>query len=193
MGKQRDYRADTGRARQPLTRKEIMIQLGICIAILLFFSIQEVLWPNMFGGSEQTPAPSTAPIENSVGTETMDLAAVQALTVQFPVMEDRNWFVYVIGEGDARSYTLISSNVTDRSTQALQAPGYEIGASVRLNVKGVDALAEALQKVQTGDTLTVIGADGLVVSAADYALIADGANKSGLKVSLQQAEQTSAA
>ncbi len=193
MGKQRDYRADTGRARQPLTRKEIMIQLGICIAILLFFSIQEVLWPNMFGGSEQTPAPSTAPIENSVGTETMDLAAVQALTVQFPVMEDRNWFVYVIGEGDARSYTLISSNVTDRSTQALQAPGYEIGASVRLNVKGVDALAEALQKVQTGDTLTVIGADGLVVSAADYALIADGANKSGLKVSLQQAEQTPAA
>ena len=97
------------------------------------------------------------------------------------------------GEGDARSYTLISSNVTDRSTQALQAPGYEIGASVRLNVKGVDALAEALQKVQTGDTLTVIGADGLVVSAADYALIADGANKSGLKVSLQQAEQTPAA
>lgn len=193
MGKQRDYRADTGRARQPLTRKEIMIQLGICIAILLFFSIQEVLWPNMFGGSEQTPAPSTAPIENSVGTETMDLAAVQALTVQFPVMEDRNWFVYVIGEGDARSYTLISSNVTDRSTQALQAPGYEIGASVRLNVKGVDALAEALQKVQTGDTLTVIGADGLVVSTADYALIADGANKSGLKVSLQQAEQTPAA
>ena len=193
MGKQRDYRADTGRARQPLTRKEIMIQLGICIAILLFFSIQEVLWPNMFGGSEQTPAPSTAPIENSVGTETMDLAAVQALTVQFPVMEDRNWFVYVIGEGDARSYTLISSNVTDRSTQALQAPGYEIGASVRLNVKGVDALAEALQKVQTGDTLTVIGADGLVVSAADYALIADGANKSGLRVSLQQAEQTPAA
>ena len=42
-------------------------------------------------------------------------------------------------------------------------------------------------------TVTVIGADGLVVSAADYALIADGANKSGLKVSLQQAEQTPAA
>lgn len=193
MGKQRDYRADTGRARQPMTRKEIMIQLGICIAILLFFSIQETFWPNMFGKNEETPAPTTAPIENNVGTEVMDLAAVQALTLQFPVMEDRNWFVYVIGEGEARTYTLISSNVTDRTTAALQKPGYEIGTSVRINLKGTDALAEVLQKVQTGDTLTVIGADGLTVSAADYALIADGANKSGLKVSLQQAEQTPAA
>lgn len=164
-----------------MTRKEILWQLVLCIAILLFFTIKDTFFPS---AATATPTPTqTVTVEQKTGSGLLDAAAVQALDIELPVV-DGNWRIFVVDWEGSISYTLLSSNVSDLSMENISKLGYDVGTSARVNVKDTDALAALLQFVPTGDSVTVIGANGITVDNTTYALIADGARKSGLSVKL---------
>ena len=182
MAKRRDYRSDTGRGGRKLTRKEILWQLGLCVAILLFFAIKDTFFPS--GAATATPTPiQSITVEQKSGEAALDTSAVLALEIELPVV-DGNWRIFVVDWEGSVSYTLLSSNVSDLSMDNLSRPGYDVGESARINVVDTDAMAALLQLVPTGDSVMVIGANGIAVDNTTYALLADGARKSGLSVGL---------
>ena len=181
MAKKRDYRTDTGRKHRPMTRKEILLQLGLCVAILLFFTIKDTFFPS---GATTAPTPTqTISVEQKTGSGMLDAAAVQALDIELP-KGDGNWRVLMVDWEGSVSYTLLSSDVLDLSMENLSKVGYDVGTSARVNVVDIEALAALLQFVPTGDSVIVIGANGISVDNTTYALIANGARKSGLNVKL---------
>lgn len=164
---------------QPLTRKEIIWQMGICLAILAFFQVKDMFFPKT--SVTATPAPSA--VEEQTGIASLDAAAVESLKLALPVI-DHSWNVYVVEWNGARSYTVTSTNLTGITVELLAKAGYDVGATVRINVKDIDALTALFKKLPTGDALIVIGANGFSVDGTLYAQLGNAANKGGLKISM---------
>jgi hypothetical protein len=163
-----------------MSKKEIMIQLGLSVAVLLFFGVKDTFFP---AKPKATPTPSATPIIEQSGAQMLDAAAIALLNVKLPKV-DGQWRVFVINDAGTNSYTLLSSNVADASLANLTRPGYEINTAARVNVKDLDALKALMMKIPTNDTITVIGANGFVVDNITFALIAEGARKSGLNIKM---------
>jgi hypothetical protein len=162
-----------------MSRREILLQLGLCVAILLFFSIKDTFFPSK-------PAVTPPPVQSvapQAGARLLDAEAIAGLELAFPHIDGR-WDVYLVEQEGVMSYTLTSSDIKTPDMAFLAKPGYEINTSARVNVKDTDALAALLMRLPTNDTIVVIGANGVEVDAITFALIGDGARKSGLNVEM---------
>ena len=72
-----DYRE---RKRPPMTKKQIMIQMTLCIAILAFFAFQEAFFPtDEQKKASPTPTVSAQAVLEASGAETLTAEAVGAL------------------------------------------------------------------------------------------------------------------
>ncbi len=173
---------DGGRKRQPYTRKEIIWQVGICVAILLAFQIQETFFP-VKPKTTATPAPSS--VQQQVSDAALDKTVVEGLKdkITLPTI-DHKWNVYVVNSSGVVTYAVTSTNIANLSMDILTKAGYDIGSTVRFNVKDLDALAALFKLLPTNDSVTVIGANGITVDGTLYAQIGNGASKSGLKISM---------
>jgi len=173
----RNFRDDGGRKRQPMTRKEMLLQLGLCVAVLLFFTVKDTFFP---AAPKTTPPPGNETVQQQAGAVALDKAAVEALDIKLP-RSDGKWNLYVVNWNGATTYTLTSSDMKDLSMETLGKPGYDLGGTTaRINVKDIDALTALFKKIPTGDSVTIIGANGLTVDGTLYAQIADAALKGGL-------------
>ena len=176
---------DSGRKRQPYTRKEILWQVGICVAILLIFQAKDTFFPSK-PSTSPTPAPSS--VGAQVSNSALDTAAVEALKgkITIPVI-DHKWNVYVVNANGASSYTLTTTDITPAKAtmDQLTKAGYDIGgSSVRINVKDIEALTALFKLIPTSDTVNFIGANGYTVDNTLYAQLGNAANKGGLKATL---------
>ena len=72
-----DYRE---RKRPPMTKKQIMIQMTLCVAILAFFAFQEAFFPtDEQKKASPTPTVSAQAVLEASGAETLTADAVGAL------------------------------------------------------------------------------------------------------------------
>ena len=160
-----DYRE---RKRPPMTKKQIMIQMTLCIAILVFFAFQEAFFP-----TDRQKNASPAP---TVSALTAD--AVGALPQENGLPEaSGDWKLYIQADG---SYVLLSPDV-EANAQNISFAGYELGQSVKAHVADSAALSALMYKIPAGGSVAVAKADGTEIDATAYASLADVVRKAGFK------------
>ncbi len=166
--------------RPPLTKKQIMVQMLLCVSILAYFAIQE----NFFGKTKptptQTPTVSAQNVLEATGQENLTTEAIGAMKDSLPNLSG-DWKVLIVDNG--ASFVLVSPGQTGTNEELLAA-GYEIGQQVRAHVADLPALSALLYKIPTGGSVEVGNADGSLVSSTLYAQVADGVRKAGLSVKL---------
>lgn len=171
-----DYRE---RKRPPITKKQIMIQMTLCIAILAFFAFQEAFFPtDEQKKASPTPTVSAQAVLEASGAETLTADAVGALPQENGLPEaSGDWKLYIQADG---SYVLLSPDV-EANAQNISFAGYELGQSVKAHVADSAALSALMYKIPAGGSVTVAKADGTEIDATAYASLADVVRKAGFK------------
>ncbi len=179
------FQQDSGRKRQPYTKKEILWQVGICIAILFVFQVKDMFFP---AKPTVSPTPVPSSVQQQVSASALDTAAVEALKgkITLPTI-DHKWNVFVVNNNGVSTYTLTTTDLAPSKVtmDLLTKPGYDIGgSSVRINVKDIDALTALFKLLPTNDTANFIGANGFAIDGTLYAQLGSAANKGGLKAAM---------
>ena len=163
-----DYRE---RKRPPMTKKQIMIQMTLCIAILAFFAFQEAFFPT----DEQKKASPTPTVSAQA---VLEASGAETLTAENGLPEaSGDWKLYIQADG---SYVLLSPDV-EANAQNISFAGYELGQSVKAHVADSAALSALMYKIPAGGSVTVAKADGTEIDATAYASLADVVRKAGFK------------
>ncbi len=171
-----DYRE---RKRPPMTKKQIMIQMTLCVAILAFFAFQEAFFPTD-AQKKASPAPtvSAQAVLEASGAEALTAEAVEALPQENGLQEaSGDWKLYIQPDG---SYVLLSPDV-EANAENMSFAGYELGQSVKAHVADSAALSALMYKVPAGGSVAVAKTDGSEIDATAYASLADVVRKAGFK------------
>ena len=171
-----DYRE---RKRPPMTKKQMMIQMGICVAILAFFAFQEAFFPTEEQkNASPSPSVSIQAVLESSGAEALTADAVNALPAENGLPEmSGDWKLYIQQDG---SYVLLSPDV-EANAENIATTGYTLGQSVKARVTDSNALSALMYKVPAGGSVSIANADGSEVDATQYASLADVVRKAGFK------------
>ena len=159
-----------------MTKKQIMIQMTLCIAILVFFAFQEAFFPtDKQKNASPAPTVSAQAVLEASGAETL---TVGALPQENGLPEaSGDWKLYIQADG---SYVLLSPDV-EANAQNISFAGYELGQSVKAHVADSAALSALMYKIPAGGSVAVAKADGTEIDATAYASLADVVRKAGFK------------
>lgn len=167
---------EKNRKRPPLTKKQMMFQMLLCVGILAFFALQDAFFPSGDKKASPSPTASVQVVAQSSGSEPLTAEMVGTLTENLPELSGE-WKLYIQPGG---GYVLLSPNV-EASGDAKTFGGYELGQSVKARLTDQQALGALAYRIPAGGTMTIANADGQAVDTATFASVADTVRKNGFK------------
>lgn len=174
------------RAMRKPSKKEIIIELVICLAILGYFGLGDTIGSLGKGKGEEAQPTQTAGVVSNDTLITAETIGDVSLGLK---SSEAGWALYPYTDGGKQYYTLITLGYSND----LQAPGYLVdGDFARVNAQG-DVGAQLISLVPKGDNIYINEQDvvsGKEVEKSIYAALAEKASNHGLRLTTKEDLET---